>query len=1090
MKKILIVFGLCLYSALNINAITPLWLRDVAISPDGTQVAFCYKGDIWSVPTTGGQATRLTTMPSYESCPVWSFDGSSIAFASDRNGGNDVYIMSSKGGNAKRLTFNSASEIPSSFTPDGTKVLFSAAIQDPAESALFPKTAMTELYSVSVEGGKAIQMLATPAEKVNWCSDGKFFVYQDNKGVESEWRKHHTSSVTRDLWYYDVASQRHINLTNHQGEDRDPVLSADGKTMFFLSEVAGKTMNLWSMPVDASSQKAEIKGGEVPASWTQLTNFETHPVRFLSYGGGILCLTWNGEIYTMRPGGAPTKLQIDLTVDEDNLLVTSDEKKKGRASVSPDGKQIAFIARGEVFVTSVDYKTTKKITNTAAAERNVDFGHDNRTLVYSSERDGVSQLYLAKISRKEDPNFPNATLITEEPLLPDLSIERGKPSFSPDGKEVAFIENRTKLMVVNLETKAVRQITDGSQCFDMDGNIVYTWSPDGKWFAIEYTPNRHDPYYDVGIVSAKEGGEIINITQSGYMSGSPRWTMDGNALMFYSEIYGMRAQASWGSQDDVYLCFMNQETFDKFNLSKEDYELQKESEKKDEKEKPAEAKENGKKSKKDGKFADEKADKAKSINIEFDGIQDRIVRLTPNSSSLSDAIITKDGQTMYYLASFEDDMDLWKLDLRKHETKLISKGAGSASFDTDGDGKTIFLLGKTMKKLDGDNLKPITYDAKVKINPYEEREAMFDYVYNEERNRFYTVDMHGVDWDAMTEAYRKFLPHISNNYDFAELLSELLGELNVSHTGGRYYPELEKELTAHLGLLFDMNYTGKGAKVVEIVKGGPFDHAKLNLKPGDVLTHINGTEITPEQDLSILLAGLANKKTLVTAEGGAEYVVIPVTSSKMNDLLYTRWIKQRAADVEKWSNGRLGYVHIREMNDNSFRPLYSDVLGKYNKCDGIVIDTRFNGGGRMHEDIEAFFTGEKYLTQVVRGRESCDMPSRRWNKPSIMLQCEANYSNAHGTPWVYSHQHIGKLVGAPVPGTMTSVNWVTMQDPTLVFGIPVVGYRTEDGSYLEGKQLEPDIYVLNSPETIVKGEDTQLRRAVDELLKEIDSKKQ
>ena len=206
----------------------------------------------------------------------------------------------------------------------------------------------------------------------------------------------------------------------------------------------------------------------------------------------------------------------------------------------------------------------------------------------------------------------------------------------------------------------------------------------------------------------------------------------------------------------------------------------------------------------------------------------------------------------------------------------------------------------------------------------------------------------------------------------------------------------------------------------------------------------------------------------------------------MSDLLYKRWVEQRAADVEKWSGGRLGYVHIEGMNDASFRTIYSDILGKYNKCEGIVIDTRYNGGGRMHEDIEILFSGQKYLTQVVRGRESCDMPSRRWNKPSIMLQCESNYSNAHGTPWVYSHQHLGKLIGAPVPGTMTSVNWVTLQDPTLIFGIPVVGYRTEEGGYLENSQLEPDIYVLNTPESLVKGEDTQLRVAVETLLKEID----
>ena len=239
---------------------------------------------------------------------------------------------------------------------------------------------------------------------------------------------------------------------------------------------------------------------------------------------------------------------------------------------------------------------------------------------------------------------------------------------------------------------------------------------------------------------------------------------------------------------------------------------------------------------------------------------------------------------------------------------------------------------------------------------------------------------------------------------------------------------------------------------------------------------------------------MTGKKTLISlydpqSKERWEEVVKPITSGQQNGLLYKRWVKQRAADVEKWSNGRLGYVHIQSMADGSFRTVYSDILGKYNNCDGIVIDTRFNGGGRLHEDIEILFSGHKYFTQVVRGREACDMPSRRWNKPSIMLQCEANYSNAHGTPWVYKHQKIGRLVGMPVPGTMTSVSWETLQDPSLVFGIPIIGYRLDDGSYLENSQLEPDVKVANSPETIVKGEDTQLKVAVEELLKEIDSKK-
>ena len=272
---------------------------------------------------------------------------------------------------------------------------------------------------------------------------------------------------------------------------------------------------------------------------------------------------------------------------------------------------------------------------------------------------------------------------------------------------------------------------------------------------------------------------------------------------------------------------------------------------------------------------------------------------------------------------------------------------------------------------------------------------------------------------------------------------------------------------------------------------GPFDTANTRVKAGTVIEKIDGVEITPDADYYTLLNNKARKKTLVSlfdpqTKERWEEVVIPITNGAFSDLLYSRWVKQRAADVDRWSGGRLGYVHIESMGDDSFRSVYSDILGKYNNREGIVIDTRFNGGGRLHEDIEILFSGQKYFTQVVRGRETCDMPSRRWNKPSIMVMCEANYSNAHGTPWVYSHRGLGKLVGMPVPGTMTSVSWERLQDPSLVFGIPVVGYRLSDGSYLENSQLEPDIKVANSPETIVKGEDTQLKAAVEELLKELE----
>ena len=458
----------------------------------------------------------------------------------------------------------------------------------------------------------------------------------------------------------------------------------------------------------------------------------------------------------------------------------------------------------------------------------------------------------------------------------------------------------------------------------------------------------------------------------------------------------------------------------------------------------------------------------------------------------------KKGENLYYIMSYEGKFDLWQMNLRKRDNKALHRGIGGGSLAWDKKMENMFLLGGQMKKLKGGSgaPTPIAVRGDMELDRAAEREYMFDRVYRQEKARFYHKDMHGVDWDAMRDNYVRFLPHIDNNYDFAEMLSEWLGELNVSHTGGRYtHPSTSSDdQTADLGLIYDFNRKGNGLLVDEVIAGGPFDKASSKVKAGDVIEKINGKAILEGEDYFPLLNHISGTRTLVSiyrpADGSRwDEVVTPISQGRLNTLLYKRWVKQRAADVERLSGGRLGYVHIESMADGSFRTMYADILGKYNHCDGIVIDTRFNGGGRMHEDIEILFSGEKYLTQVVRGKEACDMPSRRWNKASIMITCEANYSNAHGTPWVYKHRGIGKVVGMPVPGTMTSVSWERLQDPSLVFGIPVVGYRKADGTYLENDQLEPDVKVANSPELVVTGRDEQLEAAVKTLLAEIDAKK-
>lgn len=1084
MKKSLLI-SLCMALPAMAGAITPLWMRDAKISPDGSRIAFTYKGDIWTVPVGGGQATRVTATPvSYEANPIWSPDSRSIAFAGDENGNFDVYIVDARGGVPKRLTYNSASEIPEAFTPDGKAVLFSASIQDPAESAVFPTARMTELYSVPVDGGSLTQVLATPARFVSSLKDGSgSFLYQDLKGHESEWRKHHKSSVTRDVWLYDATTGKHKNLTARGGEDTEPV-AGEGNTFYFLSERNGSTVNVYSATIDN------------PADAKALTSFDTHPVRFLSRANdGTLAFTYDGELYTMRPGTMPAKVAVDLIDSDTNPTELLTVNGAREAAASPDGKSVAFIFRGNVFVTSVEYKTTKQITDTPEAECDLSWSPDSKALIYTSERDGIYNIYRATIARgDEEPNFANATLISEEPLFDVDGHERTSAVISPDGKHLAFVLDRNKLAVMDMATKQVRELTDGSTHRQRKGHIDYSWSPDSKWIALEVVDRLHEPYSDIAVINVTDGS-MTNLTGSGYFDESPRWVMDGNALIFESERYGMRNHASWGSETDVMIVFLNRDSYDRFRLSEEDYEIVKELEKNDKNSDDG----NGKKSgKKDDKNSEKVEKQPKTINVEFDGIEDRIVRLTPMSSNLASEIITEDGETLYYLSRGPEKMQLWKIGLRKDEVKLVSNVDGASRFDVSADGKTMFIFGSSMKKFDpkSEKITPITTSATMVLDHAAEREFMFDNIVREERERFYTPDMHGVDWPMMTEAYRKFLPHINNNYDFAEMLSEWLGELNVSHTGGRFggRTSSQADRTASLGLIYDLGYQGAGLKVAEVIDKGPFSRASSNLRKGCIIDRINGMAVDFNADFATALNNKSGKKTLVSFHDPAtgeshEEVVLPISASAETALLYERWVRNRAAEVDRLSNGRLGYVHIKSMGDDSFRKVYSDILGKYNDREGIVIDIRWNGGGRLHEDIEVLFSGKKYFTQEIRGNATCDMPSRRWNKPSIMVISEACYSNAHGTPWVYKNRGLGKLVGMPVPGTMTSVNWVTMQDPSLVFGIPVVGYRLPDGSFLENQQLEPDIRVANDPATVVKGEDLQLKTAVDELLHEIDNGK-
>lgn len=1044
----------------------PGWIRYAAISPDGNTIVFTYKGDLYRVAASGGNATALTVHEAHDFMPVWSNDGKQIAFASDRYGNFDIFIIPAEGGEARRITWHSAQEYPYAFSADNRSVLFGATRMDLASNRTYPTGSQPELYKVAVSGGRAEQVLSTPAEEVKLSRNGQYLIYQDKKGGENTWRKHHHSAIARDIWVYDSKTGSHKKITSFAGEDRNPVFTDNDQAFYYLSEESG-SFNV---------QKMLLAGGKPQT----LTSFTKHPVRFLSAANdGTLCYTYDGNLYTQKTNGKSNKVNISIAADakSNNEKVVPVTGGARDMAVSPNGKEVAFIFRGEVFVTSVEGGVTKRITNTPEQERLVSFSPDGKTLLYASERGNSWKIFETRKTRDEEPYFYASTVLKETPVIVNGN-ENYQPVYSPDGKEIAYIENRMTLKIYNIASKQSRTLLTDKELFSMGDNDQYfQWSPDSKWILFDYSvPGVASG--EVGIIAADGKGKVSNLTESGFNDGRAKWIMGGKAMFWLSNRDGLKSVAqSGGAQTDVYAMFFTQDAYDKFRLSKEDAALVKEAEE----------------NKAKADTVKKKETKKDSVVIDWDGLSIRKAKLTIHSSSLSDALVSKDGETLYYLARFEKGSNLWSTNLRTKETKmLVPLNAGGGSLVWDKDQKTIFLSADgSISKIDPATGKRdmVGINGEMVLNVDAERRFMFEHVWRRTKETFYTASMHGVNWDSYKPDYEKYLPHIGNNYEFAEMLSELLGELNVSHSGASYSnSSANGDATASLGVFYDQPYKGNGIRIEELVKDGPLDKAGLNIKPGMVIESIDGELITPDKDPAQFLNRKAGKNTLVVVLDGAsrkEFIVKPISLGEENGLLYKRWVRKNQDEVDRLSNGQLGYVHIPGMNDGAYRTTYEEVMGKYASRKGIVVDTRFNGGGDLVADLAMFLSGKKFMDYTTDTRSNGYEPNFRWTKPSISIVNEANYSDGHCYAYTYQELKLGKLVGMPVPGTCTFAGWEALQDNSIRWGVPPLGCKDMKGQYLENAQTEPDIKLRNDYETVIKGRDQQLEAAVNALLKEL-----
>ncbi|MEC7501485.1 MAG: S41 family peptidase [Planctomycetota bacterium] len=1125
------------------------WMRYPAISPDGKTIAFSYRGDIWLVDRDGGRARLLTSHAGHERSPVWSPDGKEIAYAGDRNGNYDIFVVPIDGGPSRRVTYHSAQDIPFSYTPDGERILFASRRLDSADAAI-GTLRMAELYSIPEAGGRPRQEMTTQAEYANFNPDQTKLVFHDYKGIEDRWRKHHTSSVTRDIVIRDAKTGKQTRLTPFEGEDRNPVWSADGEWIYYLSEEDVDNFNVWEMdPEDPSTRR-------------RLTAHRDHPVRFLSVADdGTLAYGFNGGIWIKPKGQEAKEIEILAPIGDRN----NDSRREVRSSgvsnfaVSPDEKEVALIVRGEVFVTNVEFGTTKRITNTPEQERVVSWGSDGRTLYYDSERGGSWNLYKSSIARDDDDSFADAVIVTEEPLLV-TEDETFQPVVSPDGKQLAYLRNRDEIMVMDLESKKSSSVIPRRKNHSYaDGDIEYAWSPDSRWLTATYHGHR---LWTPEIAAVKlADGEVINVTQSGYSEYQPKFSSNGKLLLYATNRYGQRGHGSDGSEADVFGLYLNQEAFDEAHLSKAELALKKkrakkkkdreekektEKEKKeqptktpeekgasatglaivtaveetglqavpidsvrleDEKEKDK-AEDSDKPDAKTKKSKSDKKDKKKVDPIEFDleNRDQRLKRMTLMSAPIGSFDVSPDGEVLIFTAKFEGKWGLWVTKLRDRSTTKAMNLSGPGHLQFTKDGKGAFIRqGKGVSKLNlaaalsggKATAKPVKFSAELNIDGPAERQYIFDHVHRQTAQKFYDPQMHGVDWDAVGDNYEEFLPSINNNYDFTELLSEMLGELNASHTGARFYPRLGGDSTGVLGLLFDESHAGDGLKVVEVIPRGPSDKAEIKIEPGHLITHIDGERIKADTNHWQLLnhkSGKLVRLTLHDPEEDEEWeeFIRPTTAYAEGNLMYQRWIESRRKKAEELSNGRVGYVHVRGMDESSFRHVYSEVLGRNYDKEALIVDTRFNGGGWLHEDLATFLDGDLYCYFVPRGHERGDLggePVDKWTRPVAVLQSESNYSDAHFFPWAFKRKGIGKLIGAPVPGTSTAVWWESQIEPKVIFGIPQVGITDLDGRYLENWQLDPDVLVINDAESVARGEDKQLAKAIEELLREVDGAK-
>jgi tricorn protease len=1070
MKNNVLVLFCTLATSIIFAQNNPL-IHTPSLSPDGKIIAFNYQGDIWTVDLNGENLKRLTIHEAYDTNPIWSTDGKTIAFQSDRFGNDDVFTISVNGGIPKRITFHSANDQVTDFTSDGT-IYFTTARE------FVQLEREPEVQYVNANGGTPFRLLNAVGFDATLSPNKKFIAF--TRGSCRIEREAYKGPANRDVWVYDIKNDKYHQITTFEGQDLAPQW-ANNNTIYFQSALSGK-YNVHKVSIDENGQKT----GDI----SQITFLKDMGIYSFS-------LSKNGTDLVMVSGDNVSTVNVNTKkVTPINITINSDyrfdpiERKTFTAdaseiAVSPNGKLSAVVIRGEIFIIENDPDKSRavNVSNSAYKDEDVTWLNDN-TLLFVSDRNGTNNIYC--ISSNDTTN-KNIFTSLKHKITQITNSKDGNTNIkiAPNKRQIAYNNGYGKLIVaaISEDAKISNEITLVNG-WDTPSGIA--WSPDSKWV----TYSLSDLYFneEIYIHKADNSKNPVNISMHPKSDSNAIWSEDGSKIVFSSNRNN--------GDHDIWFVWLQKKDWEK---TKQDWDETSE-EKKDKKED------------KDEKSEEKSEKKVVDVLIDFEDIHERQQQVTSYNGGEYLNAVSKDGKTFYYTTGNsgrgnpEVTSDLFQINWDGKENKEITTGNSSPrniSLTAKEDFIYYLSKGKANRiKLSGSKKESLPFSAKMNIDYTEEANQIFEEAWNTIQDRFYDPNHHGQNWTALKNTYKPLALKASTREDFKYIFNSMLGQINASHMGmyrGEERKELQKETTGILGVEFEPTSNGQ-LKITKVVPNSAADRESSKLLVGDIITSVNGQTVSASENIYKHLVASNNEKIIlgVFSNGKEKEVVIRPKSSGREDN-YNAWVKECKRLTDIYSNGKLGYIHIQGMNWESFerfeRELTAAGLGK----EGIVIDVRYNGGGWTTDYLMAVLNVKQHAYTIPRGASndlskdhkdfknyypySERLPLAAWTKPSVAICNQASYSNAEIFSHAYKELGLGKLVGIPTFGAVISTGGQTLIDGSYV-RVPFRGWFVKSSEKnMDFTPAMPDVVIDNYPDEKAKGKDSQLQTAVNELLK-------